>query len=135
MTLVLALDNAGGRTFAARRQSRDEALCRDLVEFASAAPLVVTPETATLFADGECLVREKLFPAERGEIVFSECEDVSEVAHTADRLVLYFWNRAYPCDKHTKVSLAELSAGMTLESRTEFGGKSHETITREVYQR
>ena len=47
----------------------------------------------------------------------------------ADRLVLYRWGRHYPADRRLDLP----PAGWRLEGQTEFPGRSHDMITKEIY--
>ena len=62
-----------------------------------------------------------------GEAIFLEEIPSPELLAQADTLTVYRWNRHYPAD----LSWEELPG--QLVSREDFPGKSHETITREVY--
>ena len=76
------------------------------------------------------------------EAIAGRCPEVSEAGISgrcpgtsenvvADKIVLYRWNRRYPADRYFPVNLNE----WTLISSEEFAGKSHEKVTKEVWER
>jgi hypothetical protein len=118
--------------FGGRRQSRDRALCEDMVAFAAGRPLRMAPRSAKLFEG----LGGKIVPSEdfarsvgAGECCFVEFAPVDELAERASELVIYRWNRHYPADLHFSLSMED----WRLVQTTEFAGTSHEKITREVY--
>ena len=62
---------------------------------------------------------------------FLENRDPEALLPLADRVVIYRWNRHYPSDVRWEGNPADY--GFTLAEVMEFPGKSHETITTEVY--
>ena len=134
MTLIVCVDDEQGMAFGRRRQSRDRALCEDMVVFAAGRTLRMSPRSAKLFEgmDGNIAATEDFAQnAKADECCFVEFQSVDELAERARDLVLYRWNRHYPADLHFCVSLD----GWRLDRVTEFPGTSHEKITREVYVR
>lgn len=129
MTLSVCLDDRDGMQFNHRRQSRDIAVLQDLAQpvsidafseklfLSSGIPYQIAPEDLTQL------------PPQSG--FFLEDRDPETVLPSADMVVIYRWNRHYPADVHWSVNLQDW--GFTLESQTEFPGKSHETIAKEVY--
>ena len=132
MTVIVCVDEKRGRTFLGKRQSRDALLCEDVLALSGGARLVLSPYSAPLF-EGACVTvsENALSKAEKTDFCFSETEPLSPHKEKISRLVVYHWNRLYPADTFLDVTPEEL--GMTLVSREEFVGNSHETITREVY--
>lgn len=130
MTVYFCLDDRGGMLFGGRRQSRDAALLADL---AAGVPLVLTidPFSEKLIAAagipyvlaGEVLAEDAHF--------FLENRIPDTVVPSADTLVIYRWNRHYPSDVRWEKAPADF--GFTLSETTEFAGKSHDAITKEVY--
>ena len=130
MTVYVCLDDRNGMRFNNRRQSRDRAVLEDI---RAAIPKVLTVDSCS-----EALVQEAGIPYTLidGEIpedahFFLEAGDVSCIVSNASALVIYRWNRHYPADVRFDADLS----GFTLESTTEFPGKSHDRITKEVYLR
>lgn len=129
MTIYVCLDDRNGMQFNRRRQSRDAAVLADLEQ-----PVYIDAFSQKLMESAgiSCvLAPEDLgqLPPESG--FFLEDRTPETVLPLADKVVIYRWNRHYPADICWNADLKDW--GFTLESRSEFPGKSHETITREVY--
>ena len=60
-----------------------------------------------------------------------EDADILPAAHRVTQLAIYRWNRHYPSDRRFPIEV--FRDRWQLISRREFPGKSHETITLEVY--
>lgn len=135
MTIYVCLDDKNGMLFNHRRQSRDAAVLADIqagipAELTIAAfsekliqgsgiPYVLAPEDLTLLAP------EAHF--------FLETGAAAELLPLVSTVVIYRWNRHYPADTHWDICLTE--CGFSLQETSEFPGKSHEKITKEVYVR
>ena len=127
MTIYVCLDDRNGMLFNKRRQSRAIKVLEDIRKSA---------DVLTIDAFSEKLIQEAeipyvLAPEELPEDAhfFAEARDLSDLLPRASKLVIYRWNRHYPADVRFE---GDLSA-FRLESREEFPGKSHDTITKEVY--
>lgn len=127
MTLYICLDDRNGLRFNKRRQSRDAAVLEDIRSQIS-GDLLIEPFS-------EKLIREAgiscVLPPERAEDYFAEDIPTEEVLSACSKVVIYRWNRHYPADVRWNPDLAE--RGFLLAETSEFPGKSHEKITREVY--
>lgn len=69
---------------------------------------------------------------DRGGLSFNgrrQSQDPETALERADRLVLYRWGRRYPADRRLDLP----PKGWRLEGRTEFPGRSHDMITKEIY--
>ena len=132
MTLIVCVDDALGMAFCGRRQSRDRALCEDVIKLAAGKTIRMDPRSAKLFEGlGGAIAASEDFTRTGGteDLCFVEFEPVGELAQRADSLILYRWNRHYPADLRFDLSLEN----WRLDEVTEFAGTSHEKITREVY--
>jgi len=133
MTIYVCLDDRNGLRFNGRRQSRDGAVLEDIRQSLTGALWIATYS--------EKLIREAQIPfrvaASWEEIAgwdfFLEDYPSQELLSLARKIVIYRWNRHYPGDVRWDVDLAAL--GFVQTEVSEFPGKSHETITREVYIR
>ena len=67
--------------------------------------------------------------AEGDGLCLLELQDPEAALERADRLVLYRWGRHYPADRRLDLP----PAGWRLEEQTEFPGRSHDMITKEIY--
>lgn len=134
MTFYICLDDRNGMLFNHRRQSRDAAVLADIRDSLEDV-LTVEPFSESLVAQAgipyvlapenwEDLCPQAHFFLETGP---------KTAADLADRIVLYRWNRRYPGDVFWNADLTEL--GFSLAETSEFPGKSHEVITKEVYVR
>ena len=135
MTLYVCLDDKNGMLFNHRRQSRDAAVLQD-IQASIPEVLTIDPFSEKLIKSAGIpyvLAPEEAVSPEENVHFFLENREPSELACLASSIVLYRWNRHYPADMHWNVDLAEL--GFALTGCWEFPGKSHETITKEVYTR
>ena len=130
MTIYVCLDDRNGMLFNKRRQSRDAAVLEDIRSS--------VPDVLTIDSFSEKLVREAGIPyvlasetLPEDAHFFLEARPASRTVPAASSVVIYRWNRHYPADVRFD---ADLSC-FTLQSTREFPGKSHETITKEVYTR
>lgn len=138
MILAVCVDNSGGMVFGNRRQSRDIAVCRDLIELCKGNTLYIDAYSQKIFAEVEGSIEKinvvaSVLDVECGDndCVFVEKEQPSLFADRISKIVLYKWNRDYPYDMQFDIDMTDWK----LMSMTEFPGKSHERITREVYVR
>ena len=130
MTIYLCLDDRNGMLFNKRRQSRDAAVLEDI--------RASVPDVLTIDPFSEKLIQEAGIPyvlagqeLPEDAHFFLEARPASHVLPLASVVVIYRWNRHYPADVRFDGDLT----GFSLQSTTQFPGKSHETITREVYIR
>lgn len=134
MTLIVCVDDRFGMLFNRRRQSKDQALRADMLELTKNHKLWMNGYSASQFAENAgniCVHEAFLEQADPKDYCFVENADIAQYAPVASSVILYRWNRVYPADLRFP---AELFADRWhLESRVDFPGTSHETITREVY--
>lgn len=130
MTIYVCLDDRNGMLFNNRRQSRD---IRVLEDIAASIPSVLTidPFSETLIQSTGIPYALAQDVLQSGIHFFLENRTGRDVVPLASVVVIYRWNRHYPADTHWDVDLAEY--GFALTETLEFPGKSHETITKEVY--
>ena len=89
----------------------------------------------SLFSQAECSVsisESFLADADAKDYCFVENTSVAEFKEKISRLVIYKWNRDYPADFYFDIDYA---SDYKLETTLDFGGTSHEKITKEVYVR
>ncbi len=134
MNIIICLDDRGGMTFLKKRQSKDEAVCKDIIKDTENHNLFVTEYSKKLFPENTVTVSANpMIFASEGDYCFIEREDIIPYLHTAESLIIYRWNRLYPADKNFDISPEDF--GLFLKEKTEFSGKSHEKITKEIYTR
>ena len=135
MNLIICIDNKNGIMFNGRRQSRDRAVCEDILDMTGEQLLYTSRYSFALFeeyADSRVICSNSpVLSAGEGDYCFAEDMDMSDAAAKADALVIYCWNKTYPADRYFDVD-TEL---FRLVSETEFKGSSHEKITKRMYLR
>ena len=132
MIAAVCIDDRGGMMFNNRRVSRDAVQQEDLVRWCEGRKLWMAPYSASLFAAWDVSADEDfLQKAEADDVCFVEDRLLGPVRDRIDGLIVYRWNRSYPADLHLDIVPAEEFA---LKEQTEFTGKSHERITREIYE-
>lgn len=130
MKVYLCLDDRGGLLFNGRRLSRDGLVLADLASDAARA-LTIDPFSEKLLASSGIpyeLAHEQI---SEDACFFLENRDPAQLLPKASELVIYRWNRVYPSDVRWEETPE--AYGFSLKERTEFSGKSHEKITKEVY--
>ncbi len=135
MIVVVCLDDLGGMLFNNRRQSRDRMLIGDMLTLAGDSPVWMAPYSLNLFSDfsgADIMVSDDfLTRAGEGEYAFVEERDVSPYLQKIEKIVVYRWNRRYPRDFTFSIDLKDWE----LREKCNIPGYSHETITREIYER
>lgn len=133
MTVFVCIDDRGGMLFNHRRQSRDRVQIADMLAFVGSGRLLCDPYSATLFPEGGATFDEDfLEKAEEGDFCFVENRPLAPHAGRISTLVVYRWNRTYPRDVLLDLPLP---GDFRLTETVELVGHSHETITRERYER
>ncbi len=129
MTLYICLDDKNGLKFNKRRQSRDAAVLED-IRSQLAGKLCIEPYSEKLIQ--EAGISYVLMPEITADF-FAEDVPSQEILTQTEKIVIYRWNRHYPADVRWEPDLEKM--GFALEETTEFPGRSHEKITREVYEK
>jgi len=132
MKIIACLDERRGMMFNNRRQSRDRVLIEDVVRDLNGERLYMAPYSKSLFEGFDVKLKIKdnpLIAAKGNSVCFIESISLADYKDEIDTVVLYHWNRHYPCDFYFDLDME----GYKLESTTDFVGSSHEKITKEVY--
>jgi hypothetical protein len=126
----MCVSKNGGISFNNRRQSRDEAVCKDMIEI-SGGSIFASEYSAKLFDGiGEVQICDDgKTPAD--QYYFAEREMPEADEQSVSEVVLYHWNREYPADRFFDIDLK----GFRLTETVEFAGKSHDCIRRERWVR
>ena len=134
MTVILCVDNRVGLTFNKRRVSRDSAVTADVENSLSGGRLFFCKMSETLFDKTEnvFVCEDFLEKAGENDLCFVEDREIAPYMTKIKKIVLYRWNRDYPSDFRFDPALLE---GFALKETSEMKGTSHETITKEVYER
>ena len=129
MTLYICLDDRNGLKFNKRRQSRDAAVLED-IRRQVAGNLLIEPFSEKLIQEAE--IPYILLPETAGDYFAEDVPSEALLAQT-EKIVIYRWNRHYPADVRWNPDFSAM--GFSLQETTEFPGRSHEKITREVYEK
>ena len=136
MHIAVCIDDRGGMLFNGRRQSMDREVRSDLLRSAQGARLWMSAYTRRQFPgepEGVLVAEDFLARAEAGDWCFVEGRPLRPWLERIESLTLYHWGRTYPADRYLDVCPAE--EGWRLTEQRELSGRSHKTITKEVYLR
>ncbi len=136
MTVIACVSEDGGMLFGGRRVSRDVRVVEDIAKLCAGGALFVGDISESLFSESDASVisvSDPLSSAGTGDFVFIEDKNLSEYKEKISTLVIYRWNRKYPCD--FRLDIDPRAAGMTLSESIDFKGKAHEKITREIWRK
>ncbi len=141
MKIILCVDDDMGMLFNKRRQSRDKKVIEDIFQMTDT--IWIHPFSEKLFQEGELqtlvengakkVVADEDFlkKAKAGEYCFVENQGLMLYSNDIEQIVLYCWNRRYPSDFKLDLDLSKWEPKVV----TEFVGKSHEKITKIVYEK
>lgn len=135
ITVALCTDERGGMMFNKRRQSRDRVLIAELVN-STEEKIYISRYSRLLFEphiDRVVICDDPIRDCGEGGVCFVEDTPILPYIDDISRLVIYNWNRRYPCDVAFEVD--HEAVGFTRVSESEFVGSSHEKITKGVYER
>ena len=133
MHIIVCLDDKNGMLFNNRRQSRDEVLCKRIVEQAGNKRVLMNGYSAKLFENFSVTVDDDFLKiAKEDDVCFIENTDVILFADVINKVTIYRWNRAYPSD--VTFPFEKLMKNARLISKNDFVGNSHDKITEEVYE-
>ena len=137
MIIIACVDERNGMMFNRRRQSRDSAVCGDILRECGGKKLYMSTYSGKLFGDVEekniRITEEFLKEAEEEDFCFIEDIQISGFENKIRTVILYQWNRRYPADRYFLLDLSDGS--WELQRTEELKGSSHEKITKEVYER
>ena len=135
MTVILCLDDSKGMLFNNRRLSRDAMVFEDIKTYLNGSLFINEFSEKLIASSGLKYEIFKNFVTNDGSetIYFIENISVKEHLDKIDRIIVYWWNRNYPSDM--KLDFDPIEFGFRSTSIYEFVGKSHEKITREIFER
>ena len=137
MIIIACVDERNGMMFNHRRQSRDSAVCGDILRECGGKKLYMNTYSGKLFGDVEekniRITEEFLKEAEEEDFCFIEDIQISGFENKIRTVILYQWNRRYPADRYFLLDLSDGS--WELQRTEELKGSSHEKITKGVYER
>lgn len=127
MDIIICVDKNMGILFNNRRVSRDSAIIRDILY--NTDKLYVSTYSAKLFTGADVIVFDTPPDPDEDGTILIEDTDPSPYLNTAQKLVIYSFNRAYPSDVRLNID----PNGLRLISSEDFKGTSHERITKSIY--
>lgn len=137
MIIIACVDERNGMMFNRRRQSRDSAVCGDILRECGGKKLYMSAYSGKLFGDAEekniRISEDFLKEAGEEDACFIEDIQISGFENEIRTVILYQWNRRYPADRYFLLDLSDGS--WELQRTEELKGSSHEKITKEVYER
>lgn len=118
-----------------RRQSRDETVCLAIMRQCAGQQIWMNEYSARLYGrlEGVEIHVAEDFLSQAGENAYAlvEMESLQPFIETITELLVFRWNRVYPADVWLDIDLNQWD----IVSAVDFVGKSHEKITRILYQR
>ena len=137
MIIIACVDERNGMMFNRRRQSRDSAVCGDILRECGGKKLYMSAYSGKLFGDAEekniRISEDFLKEAGEEDACFIEDIQISGFENEIRTVILYQWNRRYPADRYFLLDLSDGS--WELQRTEELKGSSHEKITKGVYER
>ena len=135
MTVIFCLDDNRGMLFNNRRLSRDAMVFEYIKTYLKGA-LQINEFSEKLVASSGInyeLFKNFVTKPDFETIYYIENVSVKEHLDKIDRIIVYWWNRKYPSD--VVLDFDPIEFGYNSTSIYEFSGKSHEKITREIFER
>lgn len=135
MNVFICLDDNNGMLYNGRRQSRDRAVIEDILGYIGNEKIWVNSYSSKLFpASSDRIMVEDNFPQNicGDSYCFLENIPIKWYEDSIDTIIVYYWNRVYPTDTYLDI---DLISDWEVIGTKEFGGKSHEKITRKIYRR
>lgn len=131
MKAIVCTDLDFGILFNHRRVSQDIKQREDLFQLIQNQPLVMDAATAKLYGDHPQIkiVDDLRVSVNDDQFCVFENDMINQYQEKIDTLIHYNWNRKYPSDCKLKLDLSKY----IIKEQVEFGGKSHEKITRTIY--
>ena len=135
MTVIFCLDENKGMLFNNRRLSRDAMVFEDIKTYLTGTLKINSFSEKLVAASGINYEIFKNFVTNSDLESFYYIENISvkENLNKIDRIIVYWWNRKYPSD--TKLDFDPIERGFKSTSIVDFKGKSHEKITREIFEK
>ncbi len=143
MKIITCLDKNNGMSFHGKRQSRDEVVIKDIVNFISENnyKLIMNENSYRLFLKYNSEINdmksnficykdsEELY--DDVDYCFVETFNIEKIKDEIKELIIYRWDKVYPSTIKFDVSCTTLD----LFKADEIIGRSHEKIIREVYRK
>ena len=133
MTVILCVGSRGEMLFGGRRVSRDGHILADIAKLGK----IVASPFSEKYLKGAGLdftvMDEPLKNADTNATVFIEEPPIAPYKDRIDRMIVYDFGEVYPLDVTLDITPAAL--GLSPVSVTEFAGKAHKLIKKEIFER
>ena len=133
MTVIVCIGSRGEMLFAGRRVSRDAHVLADI---RTLGRIVAAPFSEKYLAGAGLdftVMDAPLKNAGKDDILFIEEPPLAPYGDRIERMIVYNFGATYPLDVTLDVTPGEL--GLHSVSITEFAGKAHKLITKEIFER
>lgn len=133
MTIFICIDDNNGMLFNHRRQSRDEAVLKDML-ITAGHKVWMNAYSSKLFGTVyyKIIIEDDFLEcAPKDSCCFLENIPLKPYEDKLDEIIIYYWNRVYPADTYLDI---DLSVNWEVTDTKEFGGTSHEKITRKIFK-
>lgn len=135
MIIIACVDDNNGMLFHQRRQSRDIALYKHILQLTDGKRLLMNEYSAKQFLKEQyqniIVQSDFLDIAQEQDYCFIENTDISEYGNDIQKIILYRWNRVYPADYYFQFPINK--DVWKLQKVSDIKGNSHDVITEEVY--
>ena len=132
MKVFVCIDDNLGMMFNNRRQSRDSAVKKQILEMSCGEKLLMNKYSGKLFSGCDVVIEECFLDnAKEGDWCFVEDVSLKEYYDKIEKIIAFKWNRNYPSDKKLDIDLS----GLVLEESFDFVGSSHDKITCEIWKK
>ncbi len=132
LNIIVCVDNRNGMMFNNRRLSSDSILRQNIFQTITGSKLWMNSYSSKQFTEGNPAIEvcdNFIQKASGNDYCFVENPD-DLVGVTADRIIIYRWNRDYPADQFFNMDISDRKILLT----EDFQGSSHDKITKEVYE-
>lgn len=134
MTVIFFLDDNKGMLFNNKRLSRDEEVLNDIRTYLVGELHITGFSEKYLASSGlPYKVIDGFDSLDNDNYYLIENISVKDHLEKINRIIIYWWNRVYPSD--IRLDFDPSDYGFNSKSIYEFTGKSHEKITREIFER
>ena len=134
MTVIVCVGSRGEMLFSGRRVSRDAHILADIAKIEGR--LVAAPFSEKYLAGAGLtftVVDEPMANAKADDVLFIEIPPLAPYKEKIDRLIVYDFGETYPLDKTLDITPAAI--GLHSVEVTEFAGKAHKLIKKEIFER
>lgn len=133
MTVIVCIGSRGEMLFGGRRVSRDAHILADIRMLGR---IVAAPFSEKYLAGAGLdltVMDAPLENAGKEDILFIEEPPLAPYKDRIDRMIVYDFGEVYPLD--TTIDITPAAIGLRSVSVTEFAGKAHKLIKKEIFER